>query len=75
LRTGAGAPQTFPQAHKRKGEQMIELGTEIRWVNRRFEVPMERIMLSEQLGYDAVFTAEGYGSDGLTPLGYVAGHT
>jgi alkanesulfonate monooxygenase SsuD/methylene tetrahydromethanopterin reductase-like flavin-dependent oxidoreductase (luciferase family) len=22
-----------------------------------------------------VFTAEGYGSDGLTPLGYVAGHT
>jgi len=54
---------------------MIELGTEIRWQDRRFEVPLERIKLSEKLGYDAVFTAEGYGSESLTPLGYVAGHT
>lgn len=36
---------------------------------------MERILLSEQLGYDAVFTAEGYGSEGLVPLGYIAAHT
>lgn len=54
---------------------MIELATEIRWQDRRFEVPMERILLSERLGYDAVFTAEGYGSDSLTPLAYVAART
>ena len=54
---------------------MIELATEIRWQDRRFEVPIERIMLSEKLGYDAVFTAEGWGSECFTPLGYVAGRT
>jgi alkanesulfonate monooxygenase SsuD/methylene tetrahydromethanopterin reductase-like flavin-dependent oxidoreductase (luciferase family) len=53
----------------------IELGTEIRWQDRVFEVPMERILLSERLGYDAVFTTEGFGSECFTPLGYVAGHT
>ena len=54
---------------------MIELATEVRWQDRRFEVPMERILLSERLGYDAVFTAEGYGSESLVPLGYIAAHT
>jgi alkanesulfonate monooxygenase SsuD/methylene tetrahydromethanopterin reductase-like flavin-dependent oxidoreductase (luciferase family) len=51
------------------------LATEVRWQDRRFEMPMERILLSEELGYDVLFTAEGFGSDALTPLGYVAGQT
>jgi alkanesulfonate monooxygenase SsuD/methylene tetrahydromethanopterin reductase-like flavin-dependent oxidoreductase (luciferase family) len=51
------------------------LATEVRWQDRRFHVPMERIVLSEELGYDAVFTAEGHGSDALTPLGYIAART
>jgi len=51
------------------------LATEVRWQDRRFSVPLERILLSEELGYDAVFTAEGFGSDGLTPLGFIAAHT
>jgi alkanesulfonate monooxygenase SsuD/methylene tetrahydromethanopterin reductase-like flavin-dependent oxidoreductase (luciferase family) len=54
---------------------LIELATEIRWQDRHFEIPMERILLSEQLGYDAVFTAEGWGTDCFTPLGYVAART
>jgi alkanesulfonate monooxygenase SsuD/methylene tetrahydromethanopterin reductase-like flavin-dependent oxidoreductase (luciferase family) len=55
---------------------MVEyLATEVRWQDRRFQVPMERIRLSEELGYDAVFTAEGYGSDALTPLGFIAART
>lgn len=54
---------------------MIELATEVRWQDRRFEVPLERILLSERVGYDAVFTAEGFGSEGLVPLGYIAAHT
>jgi alkanesulfonate monooxygenase SsuD/methylene tetrahydromethanopterin reductase-like flavin-dependent oxidoreductase (luciferase family) len=51
------------------------LATEVRWQDRRFGVPLERIRLSEELGYDAVFTAEGFGSDALTPLGFVAANT
>ncbi len=54
---------------------MKYLATELRWQDRYFSVPMERVLLTERLGYDAVFTAEGRGSDGLTPLGYLAGHT
>lgn len=54
---------------------MVEIGTEIRWQERRFRLPMERILLSEKLGFDAIFTAEGFGSDALTPLGYLAGAT
>lgn len=51
------------------------LATEVRWQDRRFSVPLERIVASENMGYDAVFTAEGHGSDALTPLAFIAGHT
>jgi alkanesulfonate monooxygenase SsuD/methylene tetrahydromethanopterin reductase-like flavin-dependent oxidoreductase (luciferase family) len=54
---------------------MVELATEIRWQERLFTVPMKRILLSERLGYDAVFAAEGYGSDCFVPLAYVAART
>lgn len=30
---------------------------------------------AERLGYDSVWTAEAWGSDAFTPLGYLAGHT
>jgi alkanesulfonate monooxygenase SsuD/methylene tetrahydromethanopterin reductase-like flavin-dependent oxidoreductase (luciferase family) len=54
---------------------MTKLATEIRWMDRRFRMPVERVQLTERLGYDAVFTAEGTGSDALTPLGYLAAVT
>lgn len=54
---------------------MVALATEVRWQDRRFAVPLERVLLTERVGYDAVFTAEGYGSDALTPLGYIAART
>ena len=53
----------------------MKLATEIRWQDRRFGVPVERIRASERWGYDAVFTAESGGSDVFTPLGYVAAIT
>jgi len=53
----------------------VQLATEIRWQDRSFTIPLERIRLTEELGYDAVFTSEGWGSDGLTPLGYLAAVT
>lgn len=54
---------------------MIELATEVRWQQNRFAVPMERVLLTEKLGYDAIFTAEGYGSETIAPLAYIAAHT
>ena len=53
----------------------MQLATEIRWQDPSFTIPLERIRLTEDLGYDAVFTSEGWGSDGLTPLGYLAAVT
>jgi alkanesulfonate monooxygenase SsuD/methylene tetrahydromethanopterin reductase-like flavin-dependent oxidoreductase (luciferase family) len=53
---------------------MIELASEVRWQDRRFEVPIERILLTEKWGYDAVFTPEGFGAECLVPAGYIAAH-
>lgn len=36
---------------------------------------IEKVRQAERLGYDAVWTAEAYGSDAITPLAYVASHT
>lgn len=38
-------------------------------------LPMEKILLAEKLGFDSVWTAEAYGSDAVTPLAFIAGHT
>jgi alkanesulfonate monooxygenase SsuD/methylene tetrahydromethanopterin reductase-like flavin-dependent oxidoreductase (luciferase family) len=53
----------------------VQLATEIRWQDRSFRIPLERIKLTEELGYDAAVTSEGWGSDGMTPLGYLAAVT
>jgi alkanesulfonate monooxygenase SsuD/methylene tetrahydromethanopterin reductase-like flavin-dependent oxidoreductase (luciferase family) len=54
---------------------MVQIATEVRWQDRRFEPPMERILLSEELGFDAVFTAGGYGCEELVGLTYIAALT
>jgi len=54
---------------------VVQIATEVRWQDRRFEIPMERILLSEELGFDAVFAAGGYGSEELVGLGYIAAQT
>jgi F420-dependent oxidoreductase-like protein len=53
----------------------MKLATEIPWQGSQFSMPVERIKRSEDLGYDAVFSSEGWGSDGFTPLGYAAAIT
>jgi alkanesulfonate monooxygenase SsuD/methylene tetrahydromethanopterin reductase-like flavin-dependent oxidoreductase (luciferase family) len=53
---------------------MIELGTEFRWQDKRLDMPMERILLTEEWGYDAVFTCEGWGAESLATAGYFAAH-
>jgi hypothetical protein len=66
-----GAPISFRGGSLPK----IELATEIKWQDRLSEAPMERIYLSEQLGYDVFLAAEGRGSECFIPLGYVAART
>src|ERR1700738_3134948 len=42
---------------------------------RQYMPPIALIQLAESLGYDAVWTAETYGADALTPLAFIAAHT
>jgi F420-dependent oxidoreductase-like protein len=39
------------------------------------ELPIELVQLAERLGYEAVWTAEAYGSDAITPLAWIAAQT
>ncbi|MGE0386127.1 MAG: LLM class F420-dependent oxidoreductase [Gammaproteobacteria bacterium] len=41
----------------------------------RPRIPLERILRAEALGYDAVWTAETYGTDAITPLAFIGAHT
>ena len=53
----------------------MKLGLMLGYSGAHFDLPIERIQLAEQLGYDTVWTAEAYGSDAITPLAYVAART
>lgn len=53
----------------------MKLGIAIDWAAPRVNIPLERIKLAEELGFDSVWSAEAYGSDALTPLAFVAAHT
>jgi alkanesulfonate monooxygenase SsuD/methylene tetrahydromethanopterin reductase-like flavin-dependent oxidoreductase (luciferase family) len=41
----------------------------------RLELPVALVQPAERLGYHSVWTAEAYGVDALTPLGYLAAVT
>lgn len=53
----------------------MKLGLAIDWAGARMRVPVERVRLAEELGFDSVWSAEAYGSDAITPLAYLAGFT
>jgi F420-dependent oxidoreductase-like protein len=53
----------------------MRLGLALPWANPRVTLPVERVMLAERLGFDSVWTAEAYGSDAATILGWLAGQT
>lgn len=53
----------------------MKLGIAIDWARPRLDIPLQRIQLAEELGFDSVWSAEAYGSDALTPLAFIAGHT
>ena len=54
---------------------MLKLGLALDWGKPRIDINIPLLQRAEQLGFDAVWAAEAYGSDALTPLAYIAGHT
>lgn len=42
---------------------------------RKMELPMRQIQLAEELGFRAVWTAEAYGSDAVTPAAWILAQT
>ena len=53
----------------------MKLGLGVGYSGRQIDLPMERILLAEALGYDSVWSAEAYGSDAWTPLAFIAART
>jgi F420-dependent oxidoreductase-like protein len=53
----------------------MKLGLTLPWANPRVQLPLERVLLAERLGFDSVWTAEIYGQDAITPLAFLAAHT
>ena len=53
----------------------MKLGINIGYSGAQMRLPVEHVLEVERLGYDSVWTAEAYGSDAVTPLGYLAAKT
>ena len=53
----------------------MQLALMLGYSGGRLDIPIERIKLAEQLGFDSVWTAEAYGSDAMTPLAWIAAQT
>lgn len=53
----------------------MKLGLMLGYSGGDLRLPVEKVQLAEQLGYDTVWTAEAYGSDALSPLAYLAAKT
>ena len=45
------------------------------WSGADLEIPVARVKLAEELGYDSVWSSEAYGADALGPLAYLAAVT
>jgi len=53
----------------------MKLALSIGYSGARMELPVTRVQRAEALGFDAVWTAEAYGSDAFSPLAYLAAVT
>jgi alkanesulfonate monooxygenase SsuD/methylene tetrahydromethanopterin reductase-like flavin-dependent oxidoreductase (luciferase family) len=50
----------------------MKLGLAIGYSGAHLDVPVALVQRAEELGYDAVWSAEAYGSDAITPLAFLA---
>ncbi len=53
----------------------MKLGLMLGYSGAQMKLPVEQVQLAEALGFDAVWTAEAYGSDATSPLAYLAAVT
>lgn len=53
----------------------MRLGLMLGYAGATLRLPLELVKLAEELGYDAVWTAEAYGSDAVTPLAWIGAQT
>jgi F420-dependent oxidoreductase-like protein len=53
----------------------MRLGIMLGYAGRRIELPMDIIKEADRLGVYAVWTAEAYGSDAVTPLAWIGAQT
>src|SRR4051794_38088172 len=53
----------------------MRLGLMIGYAGVKIELPVATIQAADQLGYYAVWTAEAYGSDCVTPLAWIGAQT
>ena len=53
----------------------MRLGLNIGYSGARIDLPLELILEADRLGYHAVWTAEAYGSDCITPLAWIGALT
>ncbi|MCY3831687.1 MAG: LLM class F420-dependent oxidoreductase [Chloroflexi bacterium] len=53
----------------------MRLGLNIGYSGARIELPLDLILEADRLGYHAVWTAEAYGSDSVTPLAWIGALT
>lgn len=53
----------------------MRLGLMVGYSGATVSLPMEMIKLADRLGYYAVWTAEAYGSDAVTPLAWIGAQT
>ncbi len=61
--------RSWDRAHVKLG---LLLGA---WSGANLELPVARVKLAEELGYDSVWSSEAYGADALSPLAYLAAVT
>ena len=53
----------------------MKLGIDLGYSGAKMTLPMGRILLAEELGFDSVWTGESYGSDAFSPLAFIAART
>ena len=53
----------------------MKLGISIGHAAATMRLPIQQILRAEELGYDAVWTSETYGSDAISPLAYIGALT
>jgi len=53
----------------------MKLGLSLGYSGAHMKLPVKMVQRAEALGFDSVWTAEAYGSDAISPLGYLAACT